>query len=385
MIPSLKTPRPSSETDNLVSDPIPNEVLGFSAEPENASSVSALVSDDAEFPPLVPSPQPKDITPPADCSPKHAVADDKMVGEGSPPRNTASIPEERSKPEVFGEVQACPLDIPGPVEEPDMEYINAWKNHDWRKVRAKKKGPDGASGKSPTRMESCKGADNLPAPKLVSNAHWRIDSLSENQSAQPALFPDQVTNSNFGACSLGVECPPNPFACLSPGLDQISRPVDPLSTTSKPDHNPIPPESSAGHTPFLARASLAGKKRPVLIHKGGPSKLVPTLVPNAVHIGGPVSKDRGSSILRSLSVSRNKVEVGGAATRKPSRLSSPPSSKILEECVGVSMASTLRAWEDDQSSGSGGDFGDVNEKSKCLNLKGKEGREEGGWMEAHLN
>ncbi|KAJ4949875.1 hypothetical protein NE237_019511 [Protea cynaroides] len=380
MLPSLKNPPPSTEEDSLFPDPSLKEVLGF---------LLNLI-----MPPLVPlwlvmmlNSPPGNLPSAERKTPSciKAVADEKMEGEGSPPRNPVSIPESRSNPEDIGEIQASPLDIPGAVVEPDTEYINAWKHHDWSKVRAKKKRPDGASGKSPTRLESCKRADDLPASNLVSTGHWRIDSQSENQIAQSAHFPDKVTNSNFMSCSLGVECPPNPFACLSPGLDQPFSPVGPLSNTIKPDHNPIPPESSAGHTPFLNRASLAGKKRLELIHKGGPSKLASPLVLNAGPIGGPVSKDMGSSILRSLSVSRNKFEVGGAATRKPSRLSSPPSSKILEDCVGVSMASTLQAWEDDQTSVSRGDFEAVNEKSTSLSLKGKECREEGGWKEAHLN
>ncbi|KAJ4948006.1 hypothetical protein NE237_005589 [Protea cynaroides] len=367
MLPSLKNPSSSTADETFFPDPSLNDVLVIPAEPDNAlSSGSVLVNDEAEFPPLVASPQPKEKPPPATCSLKPSVAEEKMEGEGSQPRNSFSNSESRPNPEDVGEIQAGPMDIPGAEVEPDTEYIQALKQHDWSKVRAKKKRPDGSSGQSTTRLENCRRAGGFSASNLVSDGHWRTDSQSENLVAQSAPFPVKVTNSNSTPCSLVVDCPPNPFACLSPGLDHSLIPDEPLSSTKKPDQNPMPPGSSAGHTPFLNRASLAGKNRLELLKKFGPSKLSIPLDLNAGPNVGPASKALGSSILRTLSVSRSKNEVGGAGTRKPERLSSPSPSKNLEGCAGVSLVSPFQTWEGDQIFVSMGENGAVNEKSRVL-------------------
>ncbi|KAJ4948030.1 hypothetical protein NE237_000009 [Protea cynaroides] len=219
-----------------------------------------------------------------------------MEGKGSQHRNTFSNPETSSNQEEDGEILAVPKAIPEKEVEPDTEYVQAMQQHDWCKVRAKKKRPDGSM-----------------------------------------------------------------------------------------DQNPQPPGSSAGHTPFLNRASLARDKRLELLRKFGPSKLSGPLDLSAGLNVGPATKAPGSSILKSLSVSRSKSEIGGAGTRKPERLSSPSPSKIRENSVGETLVSPFQTWEGDQIFVSMGEKSAVKEKAPGLSLKGKECMEEGGWNLAHLN
>ncbi|KAJ4948032.1 hypothetical protein NE237_016317 [Protea cynaroides] len=285
MLPSLKNPSSPTSDKSLFPNPSMNDILVFPAEPV-ASAGSGLVIDEAAFPPLVASPQPKENPPLL----KPSVAEEKMEGDGAQPRNSFSNSESRPNPEDGGVIKAGPMDFSGPGVEPDAEYEQAWKQHDWSKARAKKKRPEGSSGQATTRLESCRRTGVLSAPVLLSNSHWRTDSQSENLVAQSAPFPVKVTNSKS-----------SPLLC--PELDQPLCPDETLSSNKKSDLNPKPTDSSAGHTPFLNQP---------------------------------------------LSVSRSKNEVGGAGTRKPVRVSSPSSVKNLEGGADISLVSTVQTWEGDQ-------------------------------------
>ncbi|KAJ4931580.1 hypothetical protein NE237_014302 [Protea cynaroides] len=209
------------------------------------------------------------------CSQKPCGAEEKLEGDGVQPRNSSSSSESKPNPDDGGGSMAAPRESLGPCVVPDEEYDQAWKQHDWSKARAKKKRPERSSGLAATRVESCRLTGVVPAPVVLSNSHWRADAQSENLVAQPAPFPIKVTNSKSSPPSLGVDCPPNQFDCLSPELDQPLCPDETLFSNRKDDLNPKATESSAGHTPFLNRGPLAGKNRLDQLKKFGPPKPKP--------------------------------------------------------------------------------------------------------------
>ncbi|KAJ4948037.1 hypothetical protein NE237_002681 [Protea cynaroides] len=158
------------------------------------------------------------------------------------------------------------------------------------------------------------------------------------------------------------------------------------------DQNPQPPGSSAGHTPYLNRASnLARDKRLEQLRKYGPAKQSGPLDLSAGPNAGPTIKPPSSSILKSLSYSRSKNGTGGAGTRKPEGLIPPSPSKNREKRVGETQICPFQTWEGDHIFVSMGEkctvkenaIREMNPKAPDQRLKGKESMEEEGWDLAH--